>query len=218
LSERKFVSNPVPKIILHSDQTLPLTGTRDAELLRSLSGKKNPRITYFPSTPDPRRKYFEEKRSYYLKIGFSEVNFFEPEESSVEERIAAFQETDVVHLSGGEVISFSHRMRSTGCDQLLRQFLERGGVVLGVSAGAMILSRTFKSASLFKERGEFFGLGLFDFEIIPHAGENFPRPDLLQTFAQRNKLSLYVMNDGDIVVLHGKKIRTYGSPQFFGGT
>ena len=90
-------------------------------------------------------------------------------------------------------------MRSTGCDQLLRKFLERGGVVLGVSAGAMILSRTFKSASLFKERGEFFGLGLFDFEIIPHASENFPRPDLLQTFAQKNKLSVYVMNDGDVV-------------------
>lgn len=42
------MSNPVPKIILHSDQTLPLTGTRDAELLRSLSGKKIPESPISP--------------------------------------------------------------------------------------------------------------------------------------------------------------------------
>lgn len=204
----------MPKLILHSDQSLALTGARDAELLRSLSGKKNPRILYLPSARSSRHKPFEEKKTYYSKLGFTDVNLFEPEESSSEEQILAFKNADVIHLSGGEVIAFSHRLRTTGCDELLKSFLNRGGVVLGVSAGAMVLSRSFKTASLLRTRGEFLGLGLVDFEIIPHAHEHFPRQDLLEKFAIEKAISIYAMNDGDIVVVHGKKIRTYGTPSF----
>ena len=207
------MSNPVPKLILHSDQSLALTGARDAELLRSLSGKKNPRIKYLPSAHSARHKPFEEKKSYYLKLGFSDVSLIEPEASSWDECNLAISNADVVHLSGGEVIAFSQRLRTTGCDELLRSFVNRGGVVLGVSAGAMILSQSFKTASLFQERGEFSGMGLVDFEIIPHSNEHFPRQDLLEKFAKEKSISIYAMNDGDIVVVHGKKIRTYGTPK-----
>jgi peptidase E len=69
---------------------------------------------------------------------------------------------------------------------------------------------------LFRERGEFFGLGIIDFEIIPHAGEHFPRRDLIDKFARDKEVSICAMNDGDIVVVHGRKIRTHGSPTFHG--
>lgn len=211
------MSNPVPKLILHSDQTLNLTGARDAELLKSLSGKKNPRIIYIPSATNARLKNFDEKKSYYEKIGFSDFVLVEPETSTVQQLSSVFQTADVIHLSGGEVIPFSQRLRATGCDPLIKDFLQRGGVVLGVSAGAMILGSSFKSSTLFKERGEFLGLGLFDFEIIPHANEHFPRVDVIEQFASKNKLAIYAMNDGDIVVVHGQKRRTYGTPKYFDG-
>lgn len=210
------MSNPVPKLILHSDQSAALTGARDAELLRSLSGRKNPKILYLPSVRHSRQKAFDEKRDYYSKLGFTDVKLFEPEEESSDARVAAFRHADVVHLSGGEVIPFASRIRMTGCDDLLRSFLNRGGVVLGVSAGAMILSQTFKTATLFREHGDFFGLGIVDFEIIPHANEHFPRPDLIEKFAKDKSIAIYAMNDGDIVVVHGRKIRTYGLPILHG--
>lgn len=210
------MSIAVPKLILHSDQSVSQTGYRDSELLRSLSGKKNPKILYLPSTLNSRIKVFEEKKSYYSKLGFANVNLFEPEEHSLKESALAFDDSDVIHLSGGEVIPFTNRLRMTGCDELLKSFLNRGGVVLGVSAGAMILSKTFKTASLYRERGEFFGLGIIDFEIIPHANEHFPRQDLIGKFAKEKSIQIYAMNDGDIVVVHGKKVRTHGSPTLHG--
>lgn len=211
------MSNPVPKLILHSDQTLKLTGARDAELLKSLTGKKNPKIIYIPSATNARLKNFDEKKSYYEKIGFSDFVLFEPESSPVQQRSSVFETADLIHLSGGEVIPFAQRLRTTGCDQLIKDFLQRGGVVLGVSAGAMILGSSFKSSTLFKERGEFLGLGLFDFEIVPHLDEHFPRVDVIEQFASKNKIAIYAMNDGDIVVVHGKKRRTYGTPKYFDG-
>jgi dipeptidase E len=208
------VSNPVPKLILHSDQSLSLTGGRDAELLRSLSGRKAPRILYIPSARSSRQKAFDDVHSYYSKLGFPDVTFFEPEDQPPDGGVRAFQNTDVVHLSGGEVIAFARRLRMTGCDLHLKKFLDRGGVVLGVSAGAMILSRTFKTSVLFGERGEFQGLGVVDFEIIPHASEHFPRRDLIDRFAKEKSVPVYAMDDGDIITVNGRKICTFGSPTF----
>jgi dipeptidase E len=210
------VSNPVPKLILHSDQSFTLTGARDAELLKSLSGKKLPKILYVPSAFNARRKAFDETSAYYSKLGFTHVRLFEPEEGAREEHSQALQEADVVHLSGGEVIAFATRLQATGFDELLKAFLNRGGVLLGVSAGAMVMSRSFKTAQLHRERGDFRGLGLIEFEIIPHAIDHFPRQELIQKFAKDNSVPIYAMNDGDIIVVHGRKIRTYGAPLLHG--
>ncbi len=204
------MSAPVPKIILHSDQSVLLTAQRDGELIRSLSGKRNPRVGYIPSCADPRRKYFSEKVAYYEKIGLSTVDYFDPEEWHSESEVTSFFSCDVIHLSGGEVVPFAHRLRNSGCDALLRDFAARGGVLLGVSAGAMVLGKTFASASLFGEKGSFEGLGFFDFEIVPHAAEKFPRPDLLVQFAKAKKKRVFAMNDGDVVVISGARLRTYG--------
>jgi dipeptidase E len=212
------LSNPTPKLILHSDQSVDSTGARDAELLRSLSGKKNPKIVYLGSTSNARRKVFDDCKKYYEKIGLPDVQLFEPEQANSDEKSIAFKNTDVVHLSGGEVIPFADRLRATGCDHLLKDFVQRGGVVVGVSAGAMILGRTFKTSAIFKENGFFIGLGLYDFEIIPHASEMFPRNDAVKIFAEKNNVNIYTLNDGDILVIHGKKIKTLGNIDYFVGS
>ncbi len=201
------------KLILHSDQSQEKTGALDAKLLLSLTGKRMPRLGYIPSTPDPRRKYFAEKARYYEKIGFPGLRYFDPEEDDSSEVVRDFFAHDVIHLSGGAVCPFMERLRATGCDRRLHDFANRGGVILGVSAGAMLLGRTFASASLFGEKGNFEGLGFFDFEIVPHVSEHFPRLDRLRSFATKNQKTVYALNDGDVVVVSGTKVKTYGTPE-----
>jgi dipeptidase E len=200
------------KLILHSDQSHEKTAQLDSNLIRSLTGKRSPRLVYIPSTPDPRQRYFKEKARYYEKIGFTAVEYFDPEEEHSDEAVKNFFACDVVHLSGGEACAFMDRLRSTGIQEDLLRFVQRGGVLLGVSAGAMLMSKTFSAASLFGERGGTVGLGLFEFEIVPHVSEHFPRLDVLQSFAKKHHKTLYVLNDGDVVVISGKKLKTYGSP------
>ncbi|MEY3903754.1 MAG: hypothetical protein RL189_3060 [Pseudomonadota bacterium] len=205
-------SPPSVRLILHSDQSHERTGEIDAQLIRSLSGKRNPRLVYVPSVADPRHKYFAEKARYYEKIGITNCEYFDPLEEKDPARVDEIFQCDVIHLAGGEVCRFMERLVSSGTDQRLRNFAARGGVLVGVSAGAMLLGRTFAGAGLFGERGPTDGLGLFDFEIIPHVAEHFPRMDLLQVFANKTKKTLYALNDGDVVVVSGRKIRTFGAP------
>lgn len=204
---------PFPvKLILHSDQSQERTSEIDAKLLLSLSGKRSPRLVYIPSVADPRRKYFSEKARYYEKIGFTSCEYFDPLEEQDSARIDELFECDVIHLAGGEVCRFMERLVSSGARERLVDFASRGGVLVGVSAGAMLMGRTFAGAGLFGERGSTDGLGLFDFEIIPHVSERFPRMDILQLFANKTKKTLYALNDGDVVVISGRKIRTFGTP------
>ncbi len=200
------------KLILHSDQSHDKTAQLDSNLIRSLTGQRSPRLVYIPSTPDPRQRYFKEKARYYEKIGFTAVEYFDPEEDHSSEALFRFFECDLIHLSGGEVCAFMDRLRAAGMEEYLLRFAQRGGVLLGVSAGAMLMSKTFSAATLFGERGGTVGLGLFEFEIVPHVSEHFPRLDVLQTFAKKNHKTLYALNDGDIVVISGQKLKTYGSP------
>lgn len=201
------------KIILHSDQSIDKTGSLDTKLICSLTGKRSPRIGYIPSCPDPRRKYFHEKKRYYEKIGFSGLTYFDPEEDYSEKDRLLFFQSDVIHLAGGEVCSFMTRLRRTGCDEHLLAFTARGGVLLGVSAGAMLLGRTFNAVHLFGERGATQGLGLFEFEIVPHVSEYFPNLTMLREFAKKNRKTLFALNDGDVIVVSSAKIKTYGSPE-----
>lgn len=206
---------PLPtsyRVILHSDQSLERTGEIDAQLIRSLSGKRHPRLVYIPSVADPRRKYFSEKARYYEKIGFASCEYFDPLEAQDAALTHEMFKCDVIHLAGGEVCRFMERLLSSGVCELLRDFAARGGLMIGVSAGAMLMGRTFMGASLFGERGSTDGLGLFDFEVIPHVNERFPRLDTLQAFANKSKKTLYALNDGDVVVISGRKIRTFGNP------
>jgi peptidase E len=63
---------------------------------------------------------------------------------------------------------------------------------------------------LFGEKGDFTGLGFFDFELVPHVAEHFPKLDLLQVFARKHQTPLYALNDGDVLVVQGNKIRIHG--------
>lgn len=200
------------KIVLHSDQSLELTADHDRSALRGLTGKREPRIGYIPSAPDPRRRYFREREAYYQRLGFSSLEYFDPEEEHSPAEVDAFFRLDAIHLSGGQVTSFRERLRFTGCDERLVAFARRGGVLIGVSAGAMLMGESFSCVSFFGEKGETDGLGLFDFEVFPHVNEKFPNLELLKAHVRRSGRSLYAMNDGDMVILNGGRTVLKGSP------
>ena len=203
------------KFILHSDQSIKLTAELDTLLIKSMTGKKNPRIGYIPSALDVRRKHFEEKLAYYSKIGFPDVDLLEPTEPLEEKACLDFFSRDLIHLSGGQVGPYRDRLLNAGLDIKIASFLEKGGVVLGVSAGAMILQRTFELARLHGDKGDFKGLGFLDFEVSPHTSEYFPVLKRLEDFSRNAKKVVYALNDGDALTVNatpkGSKVKMFGN-------
>lgn len=198
------------KFILHSDQSLQLTADIDRELIHSLTGKRCPTLGYIPSYPDPRRRHFSEKSTYYEKLGYKNIAFLDPYEPLVPEELAEFFARDVIHLPGGDVGFFLSALTTSGLDQCLQKFSARGGLIIGVSAGAMLLSKTLEVAQLLGEKKKLVGLGFFDFEICPHANEYFPSSAVIEAFAKKAKKTVYLLNDGDALKVTSKKITSYG--------
>ena len=208
------------KFILHSDQSIKLTADLDVKLMRSLTGKKNPKIGYIPAAPDPKRKYFEEKVHYYSKIGFNDVGFLEPTEVGIDKDCEEFFLRDLIHLSGGQVTEFRDRLIYSGLDLKISAFLKRGGVILGVSAGAMVLQKSFGLVRFLGEKGDFKGLGFFDFEVSPHTNEYFPDLRRLEDYVLKSKCTVYALNDGDAITINGsgssQKVKMYGNARKIG--
>jgi dipeptidase E len=204
------------KFILHSDQSLQLTAELDRELIRSLTGKRRPSIGYITSYPDPRRRHFQDKAAYYEKLGYNDISFIDPLEPFEPKEVTHFFSSDVIHLPGGEVGYFLTSLKTSGFDELLRKFLATGGLIIGVSAGAMLLCNTIEIAQLYGEKKKLLGLGFFDFEICPHAKEYFPNIAVVESFAKKIRKDIYILNDGDVLKIINNKIKTYGDARKIG--
>jgi len=218
--EIRFMNKKALKrLVLHSDQSEALTLETDAKVLRSLSGKRMPRIGYIPSIPDPRRKYFQEKVRYYARAGFEEISYFDVEEDHSVKETEAFFKNDVIHLSGGDPVVFWRRLEASGSLPLLHAFVARGGVLLGVSAGAMLMTPSLGVTTL--SRGglcdESACLGLVEFEVIPHWSEHRVSAKAAERYALTKRVSLYGLSDGECIIVNGEKATLVGTPFYCSG-
>ena len=70
---------------LYSDQIIPANRRVDDALLRIL-GRPSVRVGYIPSTPDPKRRFFDAKVAYYAAYGITDIKYFEPADLTSDER------------------------------------------------------------------------------------------------------------------------------------
>ncbi|HWD37827.1 MAG TPA: Type 1 glutamine amidotransferase-like domain-containing protein [Fimbriimonas sp.] len=164
------------KLALYSDQVIPGNAPIDLRLL-SLIGNDRPRIGYVASSPDPERLWFEEKRSYYARFGAHLAPYVD--ESSPSLAIEDLLACDAIHLSGGNTFHFLSWIRKRGLSELLPRYVHSGGVLVGTSAGAILMTPDIATAEHCGDQNldgltDFSALNLVDFDFLPHfAGADF---------------------------------------------
>jgi peptidase E len=87
-----------------------------------------------------------------------------------------FSGCDLVYLTGGDPLKFRRALLASGLDRHIRTFAAAGGPIVAASGGAMQLTpnvslfRLLKSSAeeVLRTRAEFDGIGLVQFEILPH--------------------------------------------------
>jgi dipeptidase E len=90
---------------------------------------------------------------------------------------AALEATDLLYVAGGNTFFLLHHMRRSGLDALLPEALAAGLLYAGVSAGATVVGPDCEPASAFDDLGDapelasMEGLGLVDFVVLPHYGD-----------------------------------------------
>ncbi|WP_243522336.1 Type 1 glutamine amidotransferase-like domain-containing protein [Bacillus pseudomycoides] len=203
------------KIVLYSDQ-IQEDRKLDYELLRLLN-KENPSIAYLRSSSDVTGKYFNYVVKYYREIGISKVEYFDLDKEYDEGKISNIFNYDAIHLSGGNTFHFLNSLRKRNLVHALNSYLEKGRVLIGVSAGSIITTKSIDTAQFVDE--DIIGiedrssLGFVDFDFMPHWSEKLSEAclDLLKDYSKLKNRTVYGCKDGDGIVIEGEDIKLIGN-------
>lgn len=110
-----------------------------SQLLLSLTTNK-PKIGYIASAPDPQRKYYQQTQQLYSELNADMTVYLELELAFDQQTLESLFACDVIHLSGGDTQRFLQAIKQRRLIESLVAFALNGGAIVGVSAGAMLLT------------------------------------------------------------------------------
>lgn len=201
------------RLVLYSDQVPGKSDKVDNKLME-LIGKENPTIAYIPSAADTNRKYFNQKVLYYGRLGIHNLMYFDLDveyQPALLERLLA---CDAIHLSGGETSYFLSSLKKRGFISILRNYALTGGVLIGISAGSILMSKNIDAAGLLQDEDNELrfseSLNLVDFDFVPHWERNHVYIDNLKQYSRQNAARIYCCTDSDGIVVKGDEVSFIG--------
>jgi len=119
-------------------------------------------------------RFLREKRAYYARHGLDIDVVYDLDRANDQNEIEALPACDAIHLSGGDTVSFLRRLKRSGMLEPLRSWAAAGGILIGTSAGAILMTPTIALHALFdgrrpEEIKDATALDLVPFEFFPHA-------------------------------------------------
>ena len=201
------------KLVLHSDQIKGKTEIDEAAL--KLFDSSKPQIAYIPSQSDFERKYFSEKVEWYKQFGITDLLYFDIDKEYDEGKIEELFSCNGIFLSGGNTYYFLNNLKNRNFFTLLRDYVEKGGVLIGVSAGSIIMSKTIDITTLHDENNtnlkDYSSLGLVNFDFFPHLNWNKEKylSDILE-YSKKSKSVIYACSDGDGIIVNGDNMQFFG--------
>ncbi len=178
------------------------------------SGSSGLKAGYIASQPDPNRQYYRPVRDWYTSLGIEMNLYLELEQGYDALLVDKLLACDIIHLSGGDTFRFLYWLKHRDLLPRLKEFARSGGGLVGLSAGAMILAPSIASAQVCGDRNhiglpELKGLGLFEFNLVPH----LPLRDHHSWLEQAREFSpVVLLHDEDVLVLQGEEWVSFGSP------
>lgn len=186
--------------------------------LREVAGKKNPRVAFIPSSSYLSHLDFKEFVGQYKKQGIKRFLHFPVDGPFSETLKREALNSDVIHLGGGNTFYFLKHLRKAGMIKELREFAKRGGFLTGLSAGAIIMTRSIQTAGFPEfDRDEnedniknLKGLGLVNFEFFPHYRNSLRYDKEILKHSMKTHNPVYACPDGSGIVISNAEKRFVG--------
>jgi dipeptidase E len=203
------------RLVLYSDQVVAANQQVDSYLLKLL-GTTNTRIGYISSSTDPQRQYFTLKQNYYQQYGLQLAPYFELDIDYKPHLLDSLFACDAIHLCGGNTYYFLYWLQQRGLMERLKHYALYEGVLIGISAGAIIMTPDIITAQLCNDTPYapltiYQGLGLVDFAFVPHLQDTPEEYTHMQAYADQQQKVLYGCHDGDGIVVAGETITLIGN-------
>lgn len=173
----------------------------DKEILRSTMNKRAT-LLFIPTASNDSQAYFNLVKKHFSKIGFASVDvLYLLDKSLTKARIRkAILSYDAIYVGGGNTLKMMMIWRKLGVDTMLKQALNRGIVLSGISAGSICWfskgssdSRRFTSDST--GLINVTGLGFIDAILCPHFDvEPHRRSDIKKKMMGSSKVAICLDN------------------------
>ncbi len=191
-----------------------------------LTENNSPKITLIPSSSYDAEDDFRFFVQEFQGLGVQKFMLFCVDTPYTKTLLQEVLKSDLIFLGGGNTFYFLKHLKKSGMFAHFTKFLRRGGVLCGLSAGAIVLTPHVHTATFpHFDRDEnpwdmknLSAMRLVNFEFFPHY-KNSKRYDAeLLHHSKKSKIPLYACPDGGGIIIEGDQISFCGKThQFFQG-
>ncbi len=184
-----------------------------------LLGKKNPVVTFIPSSSYLSEQEFKSFVRHYSKFKITRFIHFPVDVPFDRILFQEVMRSDAIHLAGGNTFYFLNSLRKSKLIKELRTFVQKGGLLTGLSAGAILMTENVEMAANPQfDRDEnsvnisnLSALNLVDFAFFPHFKNSARYDTFFKKFTRDTKKVIYACPDGAGLVVSGAELRFVGS-------
>ncbi len=176
----------------------------------NFSGQK---AIFIPTASDPyENKDFVEADKIALEqygLNVVEMDIKGKDEIEIQKNI---NDANIILVAGGDTFYLMEKLKESGADKAIKNFIEKGGIYIGSSAGSIVCCPTiegteeFDNPSLAPKLENFNGMDIFSGVIIPHAHKEkyFERIKKAAKKLEAKGYRVYSLTDDDVLFFNGE--------------
>lgn len=184
------------------------------------------KIAYIPSCSFDSHGEFRNFAKQFSSFGVHRIFYFPIDVPFDNVLLREVLNCDIIHLSGGNTFYFLRQLRRQKIIGELKGFVRNGGVLTGLSAGAILMTPTIRTAGFPEfDRDEndenlknLKAMNLCRFEFFPHYKKSRRYHECLLKESRYSEHPIYACPDGNGIVVNDTEIYFLGrSFAFFRG-
>ena len=183
-----------------------------------LLGKKNPVVTFIPSSSYLSEQEFKSFVRHYSRYRINRFIHFPIDVAFDKTIFTEVMRSDAIHLAGGNTFYFLNYLRKARLLPQLKAFVEKGGVLTGLSAGAIMMTENIEMAGYPDfDRDEnlvnlknLSALNLVDFLFLPHFRNSARYDVVFKKYTRNTSKIIYACPDGAGIVVRDNELRFVG--------
>lgn len=157
--------------------------------------------------------YVQHEEAEMKKLGF-QVENIDLEDKTADELRELFADKDIVYVQGGNTFYLLYHVKRSGFDEVIQEFIKRGGIYIGVSAGSIIACPTIEVANWGSIDSNDVGItdlsamDLVGFLIYPHYTPD--QEDIILEEHDNTFLPVTVITDDQAVLVQNEEVTLVG--------
>lgn len=183
-----------------------------------LLGKKNPVVTFIPSSSYLSEQEFKSFVRHYSRYKINRFIHFPIDVAFDKTMFTEVMRSDAIHLGGGNTFYFLNYLRKAKLLPQLKAFVKKGGVLTGLSAGAIMMTENIEMAGYPEfDRDEnlvnlknLSALNLVDFLFFPHFRNSARYDVVFKKYTRSSSKIIYACPDGAGIVVRDNELRFVG--------